>query len=262
MLYKGKVIVNADDFGENESINSAILKSFNLNLISSTTLMSNRPGFEEGCELARQNNLIDNIGVHLNLTLGEPLTEDIKKYPKFYANGEMYESFKGHILSIGEQRAIYDEFKAQIDKCRNGGINPTHIDSHHGIHYTWDIGKVIIELALKHGISAIRLRANWGQISKKRNTILNSLYNLRSKSYSNLYNYRIRKSGLAKTRYFCELINVTPELLSKDAYIEINSHPYMSTENVLVDLGHGSLLELEKRLLPVKHFITYKSIQK
>ena len=258
MHNKAKVIVNADDFGESESLNSAILTSFKLGLISSTTLMTNRPGFEEACELARQYNLLDSIGVHLNLTKGQPLTEEIKKYPKFYSNGEMYYSIKGHLLSKGEQRVIYNELQAQIDKCKKAGIIPSHIDSHHGMHNYWDMGKVIIELALNNRIPAIRLRANWGRISKRGN----GFYNMRAKSYSNLNNYRIRKSGLAKTKYFCELHNVTPELLSKNAYIEINNHPYFNSDNVLVDVGgHGNLLELEKRLLPAEHFITYRSIQ-
>jgi chitin disaccharide deacetylase len=262
MHNKVKVIVNADDFGESEGINFAILTSFKLGLVSSTTIMANRPGFEEALELAHQNNLIDSTGVHLNITKGEPLTEKIKKYPKFFLHGEMYHSFKGHLLSNEEQRIIYDEFQAQIDKCKKGGIHPTHIDSHHGIHNYWDIGKVIIELALKNDVPAIRLRVNWGKISKKGNNKSNRFYNMRGRTYSNLHNYRIRKSGLAKTKYFCELYNVTPKLLSKDTYIEVNTHPILNSDNVLVDLrGNESLMELEKKLLPVEHFITYKSIQ-
>jgi chitin disaccharide deacetylase len=261
-ILKGKVIVNADDFGENESINRSILASFKLGLISSTTLMTNRPGFEEACQIAHDNNLIDSIGVHLNITKGQPLTEEIKNYPKFYSNGGMYHSFKGHLLTNEEQRILFNEFQAQIDKCVKAGIHPTHIDSHHGMHNYWDIGKVIIDLALKNNIPAIRLRVNWGLISKKGNSKSIGFFNIRAKSYSNIHNYRIKKSGLAKTKYFCELINVTPKLLAKNDYIEVNSHPYHNDDNVIVDVGgHGSLLELEKRLLPAEHFINYKSIQ-
>ena len=259
--YNAKVIVNADDFGENESLNSAILTSFKLSLISSTTLLANRPGFEEACVLAHQNNLVDSIGAHLNITKGQPLTEEVKKYPKFYSKDEMYFSFKGHFLTGEEQRIIYNEFKAQIDKCKKAGINPSHIDTHHGMHNYWDIGKVIIQLALKNNIPAIRLRVNCGRISKKGTARSNGFFNIRAKIYSDLNNYRLKRAGLAKTKYFCELHNVTPKLLAKNAFVEVNCHPYLDSDNVLVDVGgHGCLMDLEKRLLPLNHFITYKSL--
>jgi predicted glycoside hydrolase/deacetylase ChbG (UPF0249 family) len=262
MNYKAKVIVNGDDFGQSEDINCAILKSFNLGLISSATLMCNMPGFKEACQIARQYNLFDNIGIHLNITKGEPLTDHIKKHQKFYLNDQMYHSFKGHLLSAEEKRVIFHELQAQIDRCRREGIHPTHIDSHHGMHNYWDIGKVAIELALRNKIPAVRLRVNWGMISKKGSSISNKFYNLRGRAYSNFHNYRIRKAGLAKTKYFCEIINVKPELLLEDVYIEINAHPSINKDNIIIDMSsHCSLLELEKRLLPVNNFVTYKSIE-
>ncbi|MDR3609218.1 MAG: ChbG/HpnK family deacetylase, partial [Ignavibacteriaceae bacterium] len=210
MEYKAKVIVNADDFGQNENTNHAILESFNLGLISTTSLLCNRPGFDEACELVHQNNLSDNIGIHLNITQGESLTEPIKKLAKFYSNGQMFHSFKGHFLNTEESRAVYLEYQAQLDRCKRNGINPTHIDSHHGMHNYWGIGKIVVELALKNKISAVRLRVNWGKISNKGRSGSNKFYNLRGKIYSRLNNYRLHRSGLAKTEYFCEIFNVTP----------------------------------------------------
>jgi chitin disaccharide deacetylase len=261
MNYKAKIIVNGDDFGQSEGINYAILRSFNLGLISTATLMCNTPGFREACQIVRQYNLNDNIGIHLNITNGKPLTEHIKKHRKFYLNDEMYHSFKGHLLSDEEKRVIYHELQAQIDRCKKEGIYPTHIDSHHGMHNYWDIGKVAIELALRNKIPAVRLRVNWGRISKKGSSISNKFYNLRGRAYSNFHNYRIVKAGLAKTKYFCEIINVKPKLLLEDSYIEINAHPSLSHDNIIIDMSsHTSLSELEKKILPVNKFVTYKSI--
>jgi len=260
---KAKIIVNADDFGNDEKLNAAIFKSFDLGLISPASLMCNRPGFKEACELIHKYNLNDSVGIHLNLTLGQPLTESVKKYPKFYSHGQMYQSFKGHLFNNEESRVIYQEFQAQLDRCKSEGINPTHIDSHHGVHYYWGIGKIVIELALRNKIPSVRLRVNWGKISKRGKKSLNKFYNLRGKIYSRLHNYRIISSGLAKTKYFCEIINVTPELLSKDAFIEINTHPMLNNEDIIIDGGSGqSLIELKKELLPINNFSTYKSIQR
>ena len=261
MEYRSKVIVNADDFGENESINRGILESFKLGLISTTSLLSNRPGFNEACELVHQNHLTDRIGIHLNITQGQPLTEEIKKYPKFYIDSKMYRSFKGHLFNSEESNALYREFQAQIDKCRGAGINPTHIDSHHGFHNYWGIGKVVIELALKNKIPSVRLRVNWGKNSNKGRGFSNKIYDLRGKIYSALSNYRLGAAGLAKTNYFCEIMNVTTELLSKDTIVEVNTHPWINNENNLMDSCVGeSLTDLEKKYLPNNHFRTFKSL--
>jgi chitin disaccharide deacetylase len=261
MDYKAKVIINADDFGENENINRAILESFQLGLITTTSLLINRPGFNEACESAHENKVLDRIGLHLNLTQGKPLTEPIKKHPKFYSEGRMYRSFKGHLLNSEESRVVYKEFQAQLDKCKRGGINPTHIDSHHGFHNYWDIGKVVIELALRNKIPAVRLRVNWGINSKKGRGVSNKIYDLRGKVYSMLSNYRLGISGLAKTKYFCEIMNVTPELLSKNAFIEVNTHPWMNERNIIIDSCVGErLIDLKEKHLPTNHFSTYKSI--
>ncbi len=67
------LIVNADDFGQSAVVNRAILDCFQKGLISSTTIMANMPGFDEAVELALAKGLQQNIGVHLNLTDGEPL---------------------------------------------------------------------------------------------------------------------------------------------------------------------------------------------
>jgi hypothetical protein len=47
------VIINADDFGMNSSVNRAILSSVEQGLVTSTSIMANMPGFEEAAGLVR-----------------------------------------------------------------------------------------------------------------------------------------------------------------------------------------------------------------
>lgn len=68
------IIVNADDFGLKSSVNKAIVESFNKEIISSTTIMANMPGFEEAVELAFKHEFNDRLGIHLNLDAGCHLT--------------------------------------------------------------------------------------------------------------------------------------------------------------------------------------------
>ena len=58
-----KIIVNADDFGMSAEANRAIVEAFENNVISSTTLMTNMPGFDEACELAHRRRLLGKIGL-------------------------------------------------------------------------------------------------------------------------------------------------------------------------------------------------------
>ena len=69
------VIVNADDFGISSGVNRAIVEAFKRGLISSTTIMTNAEVFEEAVDLIFSENLHGQVGVHLNLTHGKPLTE-------------------------------------------------------------------------------------------------------------------------------------------------------------------------------------------
>lgn len=244
-----KIVVNADDFGYSETINKAILKSFDSKIISTTTLMCNMPGFEEACEIAHNRNLKERIGIHLNLSEGQPLTEPIKKLPKFYKNGQMYKSFKGHLLSKEENKAVITELEAQLDKCRKMRINPTHCDSHHHMHHYWGIGKAVNFLALKFNIPAVRLRFNWGKLSLQR------------RLYSGVYNFRLKTASLAKTKYFCEIRSVSPDLLMKKTIIEVMVHPVLNSKDDLVNYVNGSdLNELMREYLPTNHFIKFKDL--
>ena len=53
-MASNKIIINADDFGYNATVNRAIIKSFQRGLISSSSLMANMPGFEDAIGLVRE----------------------------------------------------------------------------------------------------------------------------------------------------------------------------------------------------------------
>ena len=73
----------ADDFGFDIARNDAILDCFENNQISTTTIMANMPGFEDGVKRVFENGLQNRVGLHLNFTQGMPLTDDIKRFPVF-----------------------------------------------------------------------------------------------------------------------------------------------------------------------------------
>ena len=140
------LIINADDFGYSSGINLGIIRAHERGVLSSTTMMANMPGFDEGVELAKSHPDLG-IGVHLTLTCGEPLLEDVLSITEdgnFRKLG-FYE--KDFLIDSTE---LYREWDAQIQKILQSGIKPTHLDSHHHVNCLPQVKEVFIELARKY----------------------------------------------------------------------------------------------------------------
>ena len=68
-----KLIVNADDFGLSKAINFGIVESHLEGIVTSTSMMITMPAVKHAKSLAK--NIPDlGIGLHLNISLGKPLT--------------------------------------------------------------------------------------------------------------------------------------------------------------------------------------------
>ncbi|MCL0035143.1 ChbG/HpnK family deacetylase [Thermodesulfovibrionales bacterium] len=226
------LIINADDFGESQEVNKAIIQSFESGLCSSATLMPNMPGFVDACELSRKYKLTNHIGMHLVLKDGYPLTEKMRYFSKFCDQ-------KGRLslsrikptfyLSPSEKEVLVEEIRAQIKRCRDHGIPITHIDSHYHIHTEWGIMALLISIAREQGIPYIRLTRNCGPN-----------INLLKKIYKWSLNYKIRVAGLARTRYFGSIEDFVflKKQLGSSAHLksfEIMIHPKFNEKQILVD---------------------------
>jgi chitin disaccharide deacetylase len=209
-----KIIVNADDFGMSAEANRAIIEAFEENLISSTTLMTNMPGFVEACELAHRHRLSGKIGVHLNLTSGYPLSNPIRQCSRFCdVSGMFLRRHTRFWLSKEERLALETEIEAQVKACLDRGLYPTHLDSHHHVHTEWAIGASVITVARLYGIKAVRLSRNCGPG-----------IDLVRRLYKWAYNTRLRRHGLAKTQYFGSAADVQDILSIASGDIEVMVH--------------------------------------
>ena len=66
------IIANADDLGYSHSVNKAILYCFEHGYINSASLMTNTGFFDEAVSMIKENPVIRNIGVHIDLAEGKP----------------------------------------------------------------------------------------------------------------------------------------------------------------------------------------------
>lgn len=156
-----RIIINGDDFGMNERCSRAIAQALREGLITDTTMMANGAYFDEAVALAREQGFDDRIGVHFNLTEGEPLTERIKDCAVFVSDGFFRKPHGDYpALTDEEAEAAYLELTAQVNRLSAAGIRATHADSHHYIHDAAQIAPIVIRVCREHNIACIRLRRN------------------------------------------------------------------------------------------------------
>lgn len=146
----GNVIFNADDFGYSRAINFGIIDAHKYGILTSTTIMTNMPGFQHAVELSKENPNLG-VGVHLTLTCGRPLLDGHKTIVRedgSFKNISFYET----INFQADPEEIYDEWDAQIQKVIKAGIVPTHLDSHHHTHTFGMNREIVIKLARKYNL--------------------------------------------------------------------------------------------------------------
>jgi predicted glycoside hydrolase/deacetylase ChbG (UPF0249 family) len=154
------LIVNADDLGWTDGVNRGILEAFHHGIVTSTSLLANGAAFAEGVEAARSAPGLG-VGVHLNLSDGPPIADRELVTTLLNSDGE----FAGGPESLLLRRArggisleeAENEWDAQIQKIRDAGIAPTHLDGHKHVHMLPGLFEIALRLAKQHNISAIRV---------------------------------------------------------------------------------------------------------
>ena len=135
MPIPGNVLANADDFGLNTNVNKAIVYCFEQGYINSTSLLTNTAGFDDSVQLIHKTAIIKNVGVHINLAEGKPLTDMDSYYLDVNGNWDIDKTNrKINILSSKGKKAFLTEIYTQINKALDHNIHITHLDSHFHLH--------------------------------------------------------------------------------------------------------------------------------
>lgn len=226
------LIVNADDLGLDSSTNAAIIASLEQQYCSSATLMANMEGFEEACELVHERGLIEHVGIHANLSEGAPLTEAIKRQPRFCRDGR-FRLMRGERvvwLSSDERAAVAAEIRAQIARLRGARIRITHLDSHKNLHEEFAIFRIVTGLAAEAGIPYVRRFRNIGWTTS-----------LAKSAYRSVLSTRLERMGMMRTRYFGSIADYRYECARGNGErlgdsCEVMVHPCFDREGEIIDL--------------------------
>ncbi|MCR5591839.1 MAG: ChbG/HpnK family deacetylase [Lachnospiraceae bacterium] len=239
------LIVNADDFGMNKSVNAAIADAFELHLIDRTTMMVNMPSAADAMELAEDKGFAGSVGLHLNLTSGKPLTEDIAADPLICGpSGEFSADFARSMktrffLPSGTSKRIEKEIRAQLDEYRRLGGTLWHIDSHHHVHTDPSIWRILKKVLPDYPVVSIRLGRNMYIGGNVLFRLYKSLYNLSVKRRS-----RIRQDYFGSAEDYASFIAHKPDAVR--SAIEVMVHPVYDDSGKLSDKCSGTYKELAR----------------
>jgi len=154
-----EVILNADDFGLTPGVNEGIIRAHREGILTSTTLMATAPAFDQAVALAKENPRLG-VGCHLVLCGGVAVAPSERIPSLVDSRGHLPESLASFVVRMTSGRIrmadVETELRAQIEKIRNRGIEPTHIDTHKHTHVHPRVMGVIARVAVDLGIKKIR----------------------------------------------------------------------------------------------------------
>lgn len=247
------VILNADDFGINDDVNSAIVCCFKDGLISNTTIMTNMPNSSDAVSLAKENGFFDCVGLHLNLREGKPMTTGIISDKVFCSKGvfqmninpmkKYFFSSKG--LKENEKEHLLEELEAQFRWYISAGFPEKHIDSHQSVHTWYLFLSAINPLFIKYQFHTMRKR------------VVGFNESLIKRKYRSFINNRIHNP--ISTMYDISSFVNNYSMIKEVEYCEVMCHPIMKN-GIPVDSLSGLPIEKVKNLDGV-HLISYNEVK-
>ena len=205
-----RVIINADDCGLDSYRNHAISEAFHKGLCTQTSLIVNTTGCEEAVAISKKMGFFDKVCLHLNLTVGCPLTDNIKYLSEFCSEGMFNGKFHHEIFTRFSKKysdIIKEELNAQVLRFFEYGFPMRHIDSHHWVQLDRKIAGAMNGLIKQYGFLSIRKGENIKPI-KDIQIILQRKTYLHLSHYIAIYNNIQLKSGLITADYVGKIQNV------------------------------------------------------
>ena len=152
-----QLIVNADDYGTNHARNRGICEAAREGIVTSTSVIAGSITRGDPVHDLRAS-FGTRIGIHLNLTLGAPLSRRAKTIAN--ASGAFWEKktvWQKALHGDFDLNEVEDEFAAQFDYLLKLGIAPDHVDGNNHIHVFPGIAEVTARIARSFGVTWVRL---------------------------------------------------------------------------------------------------------
>jgi predicted glycoside hydrolase/deacetylase ChbG (UPF0249 family) len=142
-----RLIVNADDFGLTPGVSEGILAAHRHGIVTSTTMLVNRDVSAEHVRRALDAGL--GLGLHLNLTLGRPLTRG----GSLADDSGAFVRDPRRAAARAKASEVVAEVQAQIERFEKlARAKPTHLDTHHHVGLHQPVREAVVEAARELGV--------------------------------------------------------------------------------------------------------------
>lgn len=248
------LIINGDDFGLTKSCTLAIIEAFRQGKVTSTTICANGEYFEAAVKLAKENNLQNKVGIHVNLSEGRPLTGPISCDGFFCDRNGIFHGLIDRNRKLTKEQCcnVSKEISAQIDRLISSGIKITHVDSHHHVHTAPNLTDIFLQIMSEYKLRKLRISRNIGDIQ------------ITKRQLKNLFNLRLKLKGYKSTELFGSLYDLKDKI-HEDKSLELMVHPDFNCNDELIDrvnfdsmnCPEGCLLELDRSFIDKYRLCSY-----
>jgi len=154
------LVIHADDFGMNHSVNRAISEALQKGWVTSASIMVPCPWFPEVVRFAGAHPGMD-LGVHQTLNSewhdlrwGPVNSRD--KVPSLLDADGYFPLDPGEVTRNAEPAEVESELRAQIERAQKMGIHITHLDSHMGALFTSvPLFKIYVKMGRAYGLPVL-----------------------------------------------------------------------------------------------------------
>jgi hopanoid biosynthesis associated protein HpnK len=155
-----RLIVNADDFGRSHSINQAVIRAHREGILTTASLMTNEPGFDEAVALARENPRLG-VGLHLALLCGHSALPPAQIPGLVNERSEFTESPGAAGFRYFFRRELKEQLRAEIhqqfQRFQATGLTLDHVNGHLHLHLHPTVFRILMEDAAQLRIHRMRL---------------------------------------------------------------------------------------------------------
>ena len=153
------IIINADDFGRHAEINRAVEEGLVHGCLRSATVMPGGAAFAGAIDIARRHEELG-LGVHFTLVDGHPILPPEEIPSLVGSEGDFLPDhtalLKRYLKGSINLEEVRRELAAQLQKVEATGIPSSHVDSHQHMHTLPGIIDIVLDLAARAGIRAVR----------------------------------------------------------------------------------------------------------
>lgn len=155
-----RLIVNADDFGESEAVNRAVIRAHTQGIVTSTSLIVTGAAFEDAVARAREHPTLA-VGLHVTLVHGRPCLPP--EAVALLVTPERRLPLNATVAGLRwflDRRAwaqIREEIWCQVDRFLSTGLTMDHLDGHLHFHVHPAVMFTLIEVAREIGVPRVRL---------------------------------------------------------------------------------------------------------